>query len=232
MYGQGHAPSLERTMLAEGTSSGVHESQSRLWENLVGRSRNFWEYKYPALQAAFPSQLGNVPLDSFYRAVNKVEPSLIRTDADEVTYNLHVMMRFEFELEMLEGKLKIRDLPDAWDETITRDIGVTPPNLSQGVMQDVHWFGGQIGGVFQGYTLGNILSAQFFDTALKAHPEIPEQIRRGVFSTLHGWLKENIYAPGSKFLPDELIRRVTGEGLNIKPYIAYLRTKYGELYDL
>ncbi len=232
MYGQGHARSLERTMLAEGTSAGVHESQSRLWENLVGRSRNFWEYKYPALQAAFPSQFGNVSLDTFYRAVNKVEPSLIRTDADEVTYNLHVMMRFEFELQMLEGKLKIRDLPDAWDETIARDIGVTPPTLSQGVMQDVHWYGGQIGGVFQGYTLGNILSAQFFDTAVKQHPDIPDQIRRGEFATLHGWLKDNIYAPGSKFLPDELIRRVTGEGLNIKPYIAYLRNKYGELYDL
>ncbi len=232
MYGQGHSRSLERTMLAEGTSSGVHESQSRLWENLVARSKNFWEHFYPKLQTAFPSQFENVSLDTFYRAVNKVEPSLIRTDADEVTYNLHVMMRFEFELQMLEGKLAIRDLPDAWDETITRDVGATPPNLSQGVMQDVHWYAGQIGGAFQGYTLGNILSAQFFDAALRAHPTIPEQIRRGEFSTLHGWLQHNIYAPGSKFLPNEIIHRATGEELNIKPYIAYLRRKYGELYEL
>lgn len=232
MYGQGHARSLERTMLAEGASSGIHESQSRLWENLVGRSRNFWEYFFPKLRAEFPSQLENVSLEEFYRAINKVEPSLIRTDADEVTYNLHVMMRFEFELQLLEGKLAIRDLPDAWDETITRDIGATPPNLAQGVMQDVHWFGGQIGGAFQGYTLGNILSAQFFDTAVRANPDIPEQIRRGEFSTLHSWLQQNIYAHGAKYLPDELIRRATGESLNIKPYIAYLKTKYGELYEL
>lgn len=232
MYGQGHDRALERTMLAEGTSSGVHESQSRLWENLVGRGKLFWEYAYPKLQAAFPSQFGNVKIDTFYRAINKVEPSLIRTDADEVTYNLHVMMRFEFELLLLEDKLKLRDLPDAWDETITRDIGVTPPSLALGVMQDVHWYGGQIGGVFQGYTLGNILSAQFYDTALRAHPEIPEQLCRGEFSTLHAWLRHNIYAPGSKFLPDELIHRVTGEGLDIKPYCKYLRTKYGELYSL
>lgn len=232
MYGQGHALSLERTLLAEGASSGVHESQSRLWENLVGRSRNFWEHFYPRLRAAFPSRFDDVSLDTFYRAINKVAPSLIRTDADEVTYNLHVMMRFEFELQMLEGKLAIRDLPDAWDETITRDVGATPPNLAQGVMQDVHWFGGQIGGSFQGYTLGNILSAQFFDAAVRAHPGIPEQIRRGEFATLHDWLKDNIYAHGAKFLPGELIRRATGEGLNIQPYIRYLRTKYGELYEL
>lgn len=140
MYGQGHARSLERTMLAEGASSGVHESQSRLWENIVARSRGFWHHFYPKLQAAFPSQLGDVPLDTFYRAINKVEPSLIRTDADEVTYNLHVMMRFAFELQLLDGKLAVRDLPDAWDETITRDVGVTPPNLALGVMQDVHWY--------------------------------------------------------------------------------------------
>ena len=232
MYGQGHAQALEGTMLADGTSSGVHESQSRLWENLVGRSADFWEHAYPKLQAAFPSQFGSVARESFYRAVNKVERSLIRTDADEVTYNLHVMMRFEFELQMLEGKLAIRDLPDAWDETITRDLGVTPPNYALGVMQDVHWYGGQIGGVFQGYTLGNIMSAQFFDAALRAHPDIPAQIRRGEFATLHGWLKENIYQHGAKFLPNEILERATGSGLTIAPYIAYLRKKYGELYAL
>lgn len=232
MYGQGHALALDRSLLAEGASSGAHESQSRLWENLVARSRNFWEYFYPQLQAAFPAQFGNISPDTFYRAINKVERSLIRTDADEVTYNMHVMMRFEFELLMLEGKLAIRDLPDAWDETITRDIGATPPNHALGVMQDVHWYSGSIGGAFQGYTLGNIMSAQFFDAAQRAHPDIPEQIRRGEFSALHGWLQENIYRHGAKFLPNELVERATGQPLTIRPYIAYLRKKYGELYSL
>lgn len=232
MYGQGHAASLERTLLAEGASAGVHESQSRLWENLVARSRGFWEYFYPKLQAAFPAQFENVALAAFYRAVNKVERSLIRTDADEVTYNLHVLMRFEFEMQLLEGKLAIRDLPDAWNETITRDIGVTPPNDALGVMQDVHWYGGQIGGAFQGYTLGNILSAQFFDAAVRAHPDIPAQIQRGEFTILHSWLKDNIYQHGAKFLPNEIVERATGQGLTIQPYIAYLRKKYGELYAL
>lgn len=232
LYGQGHARSLERSMLAEGASSGIHESQSRLWENLVARSSGFWEYFYPKLQEAFPAQFGDVAPDTFYRAINKVERSLIRTEADEVTYNLHVMMRFEFELQLLEGKLAIRDLPDAWDELITRDVGVTPPSHALGVMQDVHWFGGQIGGAFQGYTLGNILSAQFYQAALKAHPEIPDEIRHGEFSTLLGWLRQNIYQFGAKFLPNEIVERATGGPLNIEPYLLYLRTKFGELYEL
>ncbi len=232
MYGQGIAWSLERTMLADGASSGIHESQSRLWENLVARSRDFWEYQYPELQRTFPSQFGGVSLDTFYRAINKVERSLIRTDADEVTYNLHVMMRFEFELQLLEGKLAVRDLPDAWDETMTRDLGITPPNHALGVMQDVHWYGGQIGGAFQGYTLGNLISAQLFDAAVRAHPAIPAQIRRGEFAILYGWLRENIYQHGAKFLPEELLVRATGSPLTIQPYIRYLRDKYSQLYAL
>lgn len=232
MYGQSSAPSLERTMLAAGASSGMHESQSRLWENLVGRSADFWEFAYPHLQAAFPSQYGNVTREAFYRAINKVERSLIRTDADEVTYNLHVMMRFEFELQMLEGKLAIRDLPDAWDETLTRDIGVTPPNYALGVMQDVHWYGGQIGGVFQGYSLGNIMSAQFFDAAVRDQPEIPSCIRAGEFAPLRVWLQEHLYQYGAKFLPEEMLKRATGQGLTVEPYISYLRRKYGKLYAL
>lgn len=232
MYGQGPAQSLERTMLAAGASSGMHESQSRLWENLVGRSEDFWEYAYPHLQAAFPAQFGSVARDTFYRAINKVERSLIRTDADEVTYNLHVMMRFEFELQMLEGKLAIRDLPDAWDEIMARDIGVAPPNHALGVMQDVHWYGGQIGGVFQGYTLGNIMSAQLFDAALRDLPDIPGNIRAGEFAPLRCWLREHLYQYGAKFMPDEVLRRATGQGLTVEPYISYLRRKYGKLYAL
>jgi carboxypeptidase Taq len=232
MYAQGVRPELEGTLLARGASSGVHESQSRLWENLVGRSRAFWQFFYPRLQAAFPDQLGAVPLETFYRAINKVERSLIRTDADEVTYNLHVMMRFDLELALLEGHLAVRDLPEAWRERLEADLGIVPPNDRDGVLQDVHWYSGPIGGVFQGYTLGNVLGAQFFAAALEAHPEIPTEIGQGEFGTLHRWLRENIYQHGRKYTPMELVERVTGGPMSIEPYIRYLRTKYGELYRL
>ena len=232
LYEQGVNPSFEGTPLNEGTSSGVHESQSRTWENLVSRSRPFWEHFYPQLQAAFPEQLASVPLEAFYRAVNKVQKSLIRTEADEVTYNLHVMIRFELELQMLEGRLEVRDLPEAWHAAYEADLGITAPSDVDGCMQDVHWFGGHIGGAFQGYTLGNVMSAQFFDAALAAHPEIPSETGRGEFGALHSWLKENIYRHGRKYTASELLYRVTGGGLDIAPYIRYLRGKFGELYSL
>ncbi len=226
MYEQGVDSAFEGTSLNRGASAGVHESQSRLWENIVGRSRGFWEGYYPRLQAYFPDQLGTVALDRFYPAINKVERSLIRTDADELTYNLHVMLRFDLELDMLEGKLAIRDLPDAWNARYQSDLGIHAPDDRDGVLQDVHWYGGRIGGAFQGYTLGNILSAQFYEAALKAHPDIPDQIRLGDFATLHGWLRDNIYRHGRKFTADELVRRVTGGPLTIDPYLRYLRGKY------
>lgn len=232
MYEQGIDLAYEATPLGGGTSSGVHESQSRTWENIVGRSRGFWEYCYPKLQAEFPTQLKNVPLDQFYRAINKVERSLIRTDADEVTYNLHVMLRFDFELQLLEGSLSIRDLPEAWHERFEKDFGIVPPSDSDGVMQDVHWYGGVIGGSFQGYTLGNILSAQFYSAALKAHPEIPDELEQGKFKALHGWLKENVYRHGRKFTAPEIVERATGSPLTIEPYLRYLKTKYSKLYKI
>jgi carboxypeptidase Taq len=232
LYEQGVRPDFEGTPLAEGTSDGVHESQSRLWENVVGRSHGFWKFFYPRLQAVFPDQLESVPLETFYRAINKVAPSLIRTDADEVTYNLHVMLRFDLELDLLEGRLTIRDLPEAWRERYKADLGIVPPDDRDGVLQDVHWYAGLIGGGFQGYTLGNILGAQFFEAALLAHPEIPAQIKEGEFSTLHDWLKEQIYQHGRKYTASELVERVTGGSLSIEPYMRYLRTKYGELYKL
>jgi carboxypeptidase Taq len=232
MYEQGSDPSYEATPLAGGTSSGVHESQSRLWENIVGRSRGFWTHYYPKLQAVFPAQLGPVPLDTFYRAINAVRRSLIRTDADEVTYNLHVMLRFGLELDLLEGKLAVRDLPEAWNERFQADLGIHPPDDRDGVLQDVHWYSGTIGGSFQGYTLGNILSVQFYETAVDAHPEIPDEISEGRFDTLHTWMRENIYRPGSKFTANELVERITGGPLSVAPYVGYLKRKYGELYDL
>jgi carboxypeptidase Taq len=210
----------------------VHESQSRLWENVVGRGRGFWRHFYPVLQRSFPGELGRVELDAFYRAINKVSRSLIRTDADEVTYNLHVMLRFELELAMLEGKLRIADLPEAWREGMRERLGIVPADDRDGCLQDVHWYMGVIGGVFQGYTIGNILAAQCYAAALSAHPEIPAEIEQGHLATLRGWLTQSIYRHGRKYPPNELIERATGTPLRTEPYLDYLRTKYGELYRL
>jgi carboxypeptidase Taq len=232
IYEQGIRQEYEGTPLASGTSSGVHESQSRLWENIVGRGRPFWQHFYPKLQAAFPCQLGQVPSDTFYRAINKVRRSLIRTDADEVTYNLHVIIRFGLELDLLEGNVAVRDLAEVWRARYQADLGIASPDDKDGVLQDVHWYAGFIGGSFQGYTLGNILGAQLYAAALRAQPSIPSGIAQGQFSSLHQWLVDNIYQHGRKFTAAEIVQRATGGPLSIDPYIAYLKAKYGELYSL
>ncbi len=232
MYEQGVAAALARRRRATVSSAGVHESQSRLWENIVARGRGFWEYFYPSLKQRFPDQLSGVALDTFHRAINKVARSLIRTDADEVSYNLHIMLRFDLELKMLEGKLAVKDLSEAWRAAMVADLGIAPPDDRDGCLQDVHWYSGAIGGAFQSYTIGNILAAQFFAAALKAHPAIPAEIARGGFATLLGWLQDNIYRHGAKYPPNELIRRATGAPLTMKPYLSYLREKYGALYGL
>lgn len=232
MYEQGVDSSYEGTPLDGGTSAGVHESQSRTWENIVGRSHAFWAHYYPELQATFPEQLNKVSLDTFYRAINNVKRSLIRVDADQLTYDLHVMIRFDLELALLEGSLSVQDLPEAWHARYESDLGVHAPSDVDGVLQDVHWYGGLVGGAFQGYTLGNIMSAAFYNRALVDHPAIPAEIGQGEFSTLHGWLKDNIYQYGSKYTAPVLVERVLGEPLTIDPYIAYLKSKFGELYAL
>jgi carboxypeptidase Taq len=232
LYEQGIDPGYEGTPLGHGVSSGVHESQSRLWENLIGRSRGFWEFFFPRLTAAFPEQLRGVPLDTFYRAINRVERSLIRTDADEVTYNLHVMHRFDLELDLLEGKLAVKDLSRAWRERFETNIGIPVPSDRDGVLQDVHWFDGCIGGAFQGYTLGNILAAQLYETAVAANPAIPNETRRGEFATLLDWLRANVHRHGAKYTPSELVNRATGRDLSVEPYMAYLWGKFGPLYGL
>jgi carboxypeptidase Taq len=232
MYEQGVDPSLEGTLLASGASSGVHESQSRLWENLVGRSYPFWQYAYPQLQQTFPEALGSCELDTFYQAINRVSPSLIRTEADEVTYNLHVIIRFELELALLEGTLSIKELADAWRARYHEDLGVAPETDHDGVLQDVHWFAGFIGGAFQGYTLGNILSAQYFAAAQADIPELPNQLARGAFQPLHGWLQRHIYRHGRKFTAHELTQRATGQALTVIPYLNYLRDKFYPLYGI
>jgi len=232
LYEQHVDPAYEATPLAEGTSAGVHESQSRLWENLVGRSLPFWTAQYPRLQAAFPAQLGDVPLATFHRAINRVERSAIRTAADEVTYCLHVIMRLDFELELLEGRLAVADLPEAWRERARTDLGVVLDGDRDGCLQDVHWFDGHVGGAFQSYALGNLMGAQFFEAALRAHPDIPDEIATGRFDTLRGWLAANIYVHGRGRSADEVVERATGRPLSTAPFLAYLRDKYGALYGL
>lgn len=231
MYEQGVSPALERTPLARGASLGLHESQSRMWENLVGRSRPFWEHYYPALQAQFPEQLRGADAETFYRAVNAVKPSLIRTEADEVTYNLHIMLRFELEKALLEGALPVEELPEAWTGKMQEFLGLTPPSDANGVMQDIHWSQGSIG-YFPTYSLGNIISVQLFEAAERARPNLAGDFRRGEFSSLLGWLREHVHRHGRKFLPREILRRATGGDLTVEPYLRYLRTKFGEIYGV
>lgn len=225
LYEMGIAQELDGTILGGGTSSGVHESQSRLWENCVARGLPFWEYFYPELQKTFP-HFNSVPLKDFHRAINRSVPSLVRVDADELTYNLHVMIRFDLEAQMLEGSLEAEDLPDAWNARYKSDLGVTPQSYKEGCMQDVHWFGGPIGGAFQGYTIGNILSAQFMAAAQKEHPHLEDEFRRGQFATLKHWLNHNVHRFGKTMDSKPLIRQATGTDLTIKPYMDYLKIKY------
>ena len=229
LYEQGIDPAYSRTPIAGGVSLGVHESQSRLWENVVGRSRPFWKYFYPRLQEIFPEALGSTDFEAFYRAINASRPSEIRVEADELTYNLHVALRFELEVALIEGSLSVSDLPDAWNAKMEEHLSITPKDNAHGVLQDVHWAVGLFG-YFPTYTLGNVLAVQLFDAALKASPEISDQIERGEFGALLGWLRENVHRPGKKYEPDDLIERATGRPPEAGPYLRYLRGKFGELY--
>jgi carboxypeptidase Taq len=229
LYEQGVSQNLERSPLASGASLGVHESQSRLWENLVGRSRGFWKFFLPRLKQAFPQNLQDVSLESFYRSINRVEPSLIRVEADEVTYNLHILLRFELESELIESRLALADLPEAWNSGMKALLGVVPHNDAEGVLQDVHWSNGLIG-YFPTYSLGNLLSVQLFEKAQAAIPALAAQIENGDFASLLGWLRTNVHLHGRKFLPSQLIQLATGESLQAVPYLRYLTNKYSEIY--
>ena len=231
MYEQGIPKELSRTPLYGGTSLAIHESQSRMWENLVGRSKPFWEWYYPTLQKFFPSQFGNVKLDDFYKAINRVEPSLNRVEADEATYNLHVMLRLEIEIELMENKIKVKDLPEVWNTRMQEYLGVTPSNDADGVLQDVHWSFGYLG-YFATYALGNLVSLQLWEKINQDIPDLDDQIRKGEFSKLLGWSNEKIHRHGSKFEPQEIVERVTGSKINGEPYIRYLNDKYSEIYVL
>jgi len=232
LYEQNVSPELEGTLLASGTSLGVHESQSRLWENVVGRSRPFWQYYYRQLQDFFPGQLQAVSLNEFFRAINKVQPSFIRVEADEVTYNLHIFVRFELEQALVSQKLKVADLPDAWNAKMDEYLGLTPTDDTLGVLQDVHWSSGLIG-YFPTYALGNVLSLQFYNQSLKDIPELPEQFARGEFGPLLEWFKEKIHRHGRKFTANELVERLTGSpSIEAAPYLNYIQRKFSEIYDL
>jgi carboxypeptidase Taq len=231
MYEQGVDPAYERTPLAHGTSLAVHESQSRMWENLVGRSLPFWEHFFPKLKKIFPSQLDGVTVKSFYKAVNKVEPSFIRVNADEATYNMHIMLRLELEIAMVEGRVEVKDLPDLWNTKMKEYLGITPAKDAEGVLQDVHWSYGMIG-YFSTYALGNLVSAQLWEKINKDIRDLDDQIRRGKFDELLGWLREKIHRHGHKYDPQDLVQMVTGSKINSDAYVRYLTKKYTDVYGL
>jgi len=214
-----------RTPLGRGTSSAIHESQSRTWENLVGRSRGFWTWFYPQLQTLFPDALGEVDEVSFVRSVSAVRPGLIRGDADEVTYGLHIILRFELERELLAGTVEVRDLPEVWNARMKESLGVDVPDDAHGVLQDMHWSTGLFG-YFPTYQLGNVISLQIWDRARAELGDLEEQFARGEFTPLRQWLSEQIYRYGSRYAPAELLRRVTGSGIDLEPYLKYLHAKF------
>jgi carboxypeptidase Taq len=231
IHGQGLSPDLERTPLFSSPSLGISESQSRLYENLVGRSYDFWVYFYPQLQETFSTQLGNIDLDTFYKGINKVKPSLIRTEADEATYNLHVMLRLELEIALMEGNLEARDLPSAWNERMDEYLGVMPPNDADGVLQDVHWSYGILG-YFPTYSLGNLVANQLWDKINADIPNLSDQIRSGNFQDLLGWLREHVHQHGAKYEPQDLVENIVGSRISPDPYLKYLNDKFGPIYNL
>lgn len=230
MYEQGTPAKWDRSALAGGVSLGVHESQSRLWENIVGRSKAFWLRYLPKLQAQFP-EFDKFGFDSFYRAINKVEPSFIRVEADELTYNLHVLTRFELECDILTGGLAVKDLPEAWNAKYTEYLGITPSTDTEGCLQDVHWSMGSIG-YFPTYSMGNLLSYQIWNALLKDIPNADELIERGEFAPILNWLIEKVYRHARYFTPKQLVLNATGKPMDSTDYLAGLKAKYTEIYDL
>jgi len=231
LYEAGVAPELARTPLGSGVSLGLHESQSRLWENVVGRSRPFCTWALPLLQAAFPPQFAGVEVEELFRAANRVRPSLIRVEADEATYSLHVILRFELEQELIEGRLAVADLPEAWNARMRDYLGVEVPDDARGVLQDVHWSAGLFG-YFPTYALGNVISLQIWERARAELPDLDARIERGELAPLREWLREHLHRYGRKFTPRETLVLAAGAPLDVRPYLAYLREKLGAVYGL
>ncbi len=229
LYAHGIAPSLERTLLATSPSLGLNESQSRTWENLVGRSRPFWTHWYEPLQQAFPEQLAGIGLDTFLRAVNRAEPGLIRVEADETTYSLHIILRFELEQQLVDGSLDPKDVPEAWNAGMEDLLGVQVPDDARGVLQDIHWSYGGLG-YFPTYALGNVISLQIWAAVRAAIPDLDAQMEAGELRELSAWLRDNLYSLGRKFTPKETLERITGSAsIDPQPYLAYLREKLAAL---
>jgi carboxypeptidase Taq len=230
LYDQGLPGMHHGTPCGEPASLGIHESQSRMWENFVGRSRSFWQYFFPKAQEIFPGALANAKLDQFYSAVNDVRPSFIRIEADEATYNLHILLRFELESAIFDGDLQIDDVPATWNERFQKYFGIKPNNNSEGCLQDVHWAAGLIG-YFPTYTLGNLYAAQFFSRAKSEMMGLESRFAKGDFKSLLTWLRKNIHQHGQRYLADDLVKRVTGKPLSHVPLIDYLKNKFGEIYE-
>jgi len=231
MYENGVPRPLWRSPLASPSSLGFHESQSRLWENWVGRSRPYLEHLMPRLSELFPERLAGIDADTIYRAANKVEPSLIRVEADQVTYNLHIILRFELELEIFGGRIELRDLPEAWNARMRDYLGVEVPDDANGVLQDVHWAGG-VFGYFPTYALGNVIAGQLWDRLTSELPDLEERIGRGELTALRDWLRDNLHRHGNKFMPKELIERVVGGSIDVQPYLGQLRERAAEIYGV
>jgi carboxypeptidase Taq len=217
---------LQRLPTGSACSLGIHESQSRLWENLVGRSPQFWRFFYPRVQETYPEQLSGVALDRFVAGINRVKPSLIRIKADEVTYGMHIILRFELEQDIINGRVELRDLPEVWNERMQDYLGVDVPDDAHGVLQDTHWASGLIG-YFATYLLGSVMSVQIWEKALEDVPDLEGRVERGEFAALRDWLGQHVHAQGRKFSPQETLERATGTRIDVKPYLAYLRAKYG-----
>ncbi|MEA4812580.1 MAG: carboxypeptidase M32 [Anaerolineaceae bacterium] len=230
LYELGLKKAWSGTALGQATSLGVHESQSRFWENMIGRSQPFWEFFHPMMQLEFPAQLEHVSSTEAWRAANKVEPSFIRIESDEVSYNMHIMLRMELELAMIEGRLDTKDLPEAWNAKMKEYLGVVPPTDTLGCLQDVHWSGGMFG-YFPTYALGNLISAQWWDKMQKDIPHTEEQILRGKFDEILAWLVKNVHSMSRRYDTQDLLQRVTGERLNPDYYINYLKEKYAQIYS-
>lgn len=231
LYEHGIDRRIARTPLGRAASYGVHESQSRLWENLVGRSRPFWQRFFPLLREAFPGPLAGVDAEGFYRAVNAVRPSLVRIHADEATYCLHIILRFELEQDLVEGRLTVAEVPEAWNAKVGEYLGLQVPDPAQGALQDAHWAGGQIG-YFPSYALGTMMAAQIWERARADLPDLDAALAAGDVAPLRRWLREHVHRHGRRELPGELIERVTGSGLDPQPFLRYLRHKLGEIYGL
>lgn len=231
LYEQNIKPELDGTPLSTGTSMGIHESQSRLWENMIGRSLGFWQRYLPDLKACFPDQLNDVTAEDFYRGINVVEPSLIRIEADELTYNLHIMIRYEIEKMLFNENLSPRDLPAVWNRKYEEALGITPSNDAEGVLQDVHWSGGAFG-YFPSYSLGNMYAAQMMVVAGQKLPSLDQQVASGVLLPLKEWLTEQVYQHGKLLKPAEIIERISGKSLESSHLCDYLENKYREIYRL